>query len=301
MGKLISKIYQKSGNHVSFEIFPPKTTSGLKQIYQTIANLRDLQPAFFSVTYGAGGSTAEKSLEIASAVQNLAQATCMAHFTCVGMNQKEVKDLLGTFSKHGISNVLALRGDPPSGQDKFVKTEGGFGHATELVQFIRKEIELDLGVLVAGYPEGHQENPSKEKDFQYLLEKVKTGVDGIVTQLFFNNQKLLDFKERLDQAGVKAPLVPGIFPISNAKQIQRIIQLSGASIPKKLERALELYQDSKEDMEKFGTDYAVEQVEQLLSNGLRCFHFYTMNRHQQTRSILTQLKQHFTSLNFDSI
>ncbi|MGK0290516.1 MAG: methylenetetrahydrofolate reductase (NADPH) [bacterium] len=299
MTTLISEIYKRAGNHVSFEIFPPKGPKGLKQIYQTIANLKDLDPSFFSVTYGAGGSTAEKSLEIASAVQNLAEVTCVSHFTCVGMNQEQVKNLLDTYHFHGINNVLALRGDPPKGETSFVKTEGGFAYATELVKFIRKETS-DLGILVAGYPEGHHENTSAEQDFQFLLDKVNAGADGIVTQLFFENKYFLDFKEKLDKNGVNIPLAAGIFPISNSTQLAKINELSGAEIPLALKRGTERFANDAVEMEKFGTDFAIKQVEELLKEGVKHFHFYTMNRYSQTRKILYGLQEHFPNLNFSS-
>lgn len=295
MQQKVTEIYNQN-NHVSFEFFPPKTSQGRKQIYQSIARLKSMRPDFFSVTYGAGGSTAEKSLEIASALTNLAQVTCVAHLTCVGMNRDQVDELLKSLAYHGVNNVLALRGDPPAGETKFIKPEDGFGYASELVSFIRER--SNMGILVAGYPEGHSENPSKEVDFRYLVEKVKAGADGIVTQLFFENSFLFEMAENLAGAGIEVPLLAGIFPISNAKQINRIIQLSGATIPADLRAGLDKYENAPEDMEKFGTEFAVRQIEALLKGGINCFHFYTMNRHRQIRQILEQLKTYFPKLNF---
>ncbi|MFH2128953.1 MAG: methylenetetrahydrofolate reductase [NAD(P)H] [bacterium] len=294
MQKKISEIYSYN-THVSFEFFPPKTSHGIKQIYQSIARLKNMNPDFFSVTYGAGGSTADKSLEIASALTNLAQVTCVAHLTCVGMNRDQVDVLLQSLAYHGIANVLALRGDPPAGDAKFIKPENGFAFAAELVRFIRER--SDMGILVAGYPEGHSENPSRDEDFKHLVEKVAAGADGIVTQLFFENRFLFEMIENLDRASVKVPLLAGIFPISNAKQILRITELSGASVPEKLKLGLDKYADNADDMEKFGTDFAVEQIEALLAGGVKHFHFYTMNRHRQIRNILLQLRSYFPQLN----
>jgi len=291
----IENLY-KYNTHVSFEVFPPKTAIGLKQVYRTIADLKTLEPDFFSVTYGAGGSTAEKSLEIASAITNLAQVNCVAHFTCVGMNQEQVKKLLESLENHGITNVLALRGDPPEGEKNFKAVEGGFQYASELVHFIREH--SNAGILVAGYPEGHTENPSREDDFQNLLVKVNAGADGIVTQACFDNPYLFEFAENLDRNGVTIPLIAGIFLISNAKQMVRIIELSGASIPDKLKKGLEKYGDSQEDMLKFGTDFVIQQVDELIQKGILNFHFYIMNRSQQIRDILTPLKSYFPRLNF---
>ena len=282
--------------HVSFEFFPPKTNQGRKQIYQAITKLKSLNPDFFSVTYGAGGSSAERSLEIASALTNLAQVTCVAHLTCSGMNREQVAQLLRDLEFHGISNVLALRGDPPQGQKEFIRPEDGFSYATELVRFIRTN--SDMGILVAGYPEGHVENPDKEDDFRHLLEKVNAGANGIITQLFFDNKYLFEFERKLREAGVEIPLIAGIFPISNAKQIKRMTELSGATIPDELLKEIEKYQDSPEDVERVGTDFAVQQVKELLKGGINHFHFYTMNRHQQTRNILFQLRKYFPRLNF---
>lgn len=295
MSKYLYDLYSYE-THVSFEVFPPKTNQGRKQIYQSIARLKTMNPDFFSVTYGAGGTTADRSLEIASALTNLAQVTCVAHITCVGMNRDEVGELLQSLEFHGISNVLALRGDPPQGQEAFVKPEDGFAYATDLVRFIRENSKM--GILVAGYPEGHRENPNKTEDFNYFVDKVNAGANGIVTQLFFDNRFLLEFNEKLRNVGVNVPLLAGIFPISNSKQIKRITELSGATIPADLMKALEKYADSPEDMEKFGTEFAVRQVEELLKEGINYFHFYTMNRYQQTRNILYQLRRYFPTLNF---
>jgi len=281
---------------VSFELFPPKSPKGLKQIYQTIARLSRLNPDFFSVTYGAGGSTAEKSLEIASAISNLAEVTCVAHFTCVGMNREQVKALLDQMADHGIGNVLALRGDPPKGETQFKAAAGGFAHADELVAFIKQNSEV--GILVAGYPEGHVENPDKEADFNHLVRKVKNGADGIVTQAFFDNQHLYRFRDKLTQAGVTVPLIAGIFPISQAKQFDRMFELSGATAPAELKEILAKYGDDPVAMEQAGTEFATRQVEDLLKNGVNAFHFYTMNRADQTLQILTELQRHFPQLHF---
>ncbi|OGH01009.1 MAG: methylenetetrahydrofolate reductase [NAD(P)H] [Candidatus Lambdaproteobacteria bacterium RIFOXYD1_FULL_56_27] len=283
--------------HVSFEVFPPKTNQGLKQIYQTIARLKGMSPDFFSVTYGAGGSTAEKSLDIASAITNLAQVTCVAHFTCAHLSRPQVLELLQSLEFHGINNVLALRGDPPQGQGTFVRPQDGFGYASELVAFIREHSKV--GILVAGYPEGHMENPDKEDDFRHLVQKVEAGADGIVTQLFFDNRFLVEFKEKLDRAGVQVPLVAGIFPLSNLKQLDRIASMSKNYVPPRLKAGLEKWANDPESMEQFGTDYAIEQVQGLLDLGFRDFHFYTMNRYQQTRNILFALKDYFPRLKFD--
>jgi len=282
--------------HVSFEVFPPKTNQGLRQIYQTIAKLKHLSPDFISVTYGAGGSTAEKSLDIASAITNLAQTTCVAHFTCAHMDRDQVLDLLKLLEFHGVNNVLALRGDPPQGQKDFVRPENGFGYANELVAFIREH--SDIGILVAGYPEGHMENPSFDDDFEHLVNKVNAGADGIVTQLFFENRYLYEFQERLSNAGVTVPLISGIFPLSNIKQLDRIAQMSKNHVPDRLRKGLAKWADDPISMEKFGTDYAIEQVQDLLDHGVTDFHFYTMNRHQQTRDILFALRQYFPRLTF---
>lgn len=294
--KNIRDIYNQS-THVSFEVFPPKTAKGLKQIYQSIGKLAKLGPDFFSVTYGAGGSTAEKSLDIASAITNLAQVTCVAHFTCMGMNKEQVLELLHTFEGQGVQNVLALRGDRPQDPD-FVQPKDGFNYANELVAFIRKH-SPELGILVAGNPEGHMENPSKEDDFQRLIDKVRAGADGIVTQATFENRHLFEFRDKLSKAGVEVPIAVGIFPISNAKQIKRIIELSGASVPDELAEGIEKYMEDPEGMLKFGTEFAVRQVEELIRGGMGNFHFYTMNRHQQTYEILYALKQYFPQLHFN--
>ena len=287
-----------SNRHVSFELFPPRTNQGLRQIYKSIAQLQKLGPDFFSVTYGAGGSTAERSLDVASAITNLASQTCVAHFTCVGMDRPQVLALLGQLEFHGINNVLALRGDPPQGAEQFVRPENGFAYASELVAFIRENAP-HLGILVAGYPEGHMENPDKENDFRRLVDKVKAGADGIVTQAFFENRYLFEFAQKLDQAEVTVPLLAGIFLFSNARQVTRIFELSGGKMPAKLEAGIKKWGEDADAMQKFGTEFAIEQVDDLVSQGFGHFHFYTMNRSDQAREVLQALEHHFPRLRFD--
>lgn len=291
----IIDLIKKDQPAFSFEFFPPKDEAGFDQLFETIHQLKSYNPAYVSVTYGAGGSTRTRTLELVSRIKNEIRIESMAHLTCVGSSRDEIREILGVLKENGIDNVLALRGDPPQGQDTFVKTEGGFGFANELVDFIRQDFDFCIGV--AGYPEKHVECRDMTTDLENLVRKVDAGGQFIVTQLFFDNQYYFEFIENLRNRGIHIPVIPGIMPILNVKQIKRFTKMCGASIPRDLLQRLEEKQDDPDGVRAIGVAHALEQCEQLLAGGAPGIHFYTLNRSNATLQILEGLNHtsHFSS------
>jgi len=284
----ISEILKQGSQPFSFEFFPPKTDDGFDQLFQTIENLKPWNPGYVSVTYGAGGSTRTKTLDLVGRIKHQIGLEGMAHLTCVGHTADEIRGILDRLKENGIENVLALRGDPPKGEQSFVKTKNGFGFGNELVGFIRKHYSFCLGV--AGYPEGHVESPDKTTDLDNLKRKVDAGADFIVTQLFFDNRYFFEFCEQARASGIAVPIVPGIMPIINAKQTQRFTKMCGASIPSALKKHLEQSQDDPIAVRELGVEHATAQCAELLKNGVSGIHFYTLNQSRATLSILENLK-----------
>ncbi|MEN6463994.1 MAG: methylenetetrahydrofolate reductase [NAD(P)H] [Syntrophaceae bacterium] len=272
----ICELFGKGRRTLSFEVFPPVREGNLEKLFTAIGEIRKLKPDFISVTYGAGGGTRDMTLEIASTVKNRFKQEVLAHLTCVGSKKEDIARILDDFKREGIENIMALRGDPPRGETRFQRTEGGFGYANELVDFIRQRDDFCIGV--AGYPEGHPEAPSLEEDLKNLKRKVSAGADFIITQLFFDNQDFYRFRDKAAAIGISVPIIPGIFPLLSFKQIPRIVSLGGASIPAALEGRLRDLEDSPEDSEKFGIDYAIGQCRDLLENGVPGLHICCMNR-----------------------
>jgi methylenetetrahydrofolate reductase (NADPH) len=280
---------------LSFEVFPPVREGNLESLFSTIQELKDFKPDFISVTYGAGGRTRDKSIEIASKVKNELGMDVLAHLTCVQATRNDIAKILDAFRKENIENILALRGDPPEGESHFVKTKGGFSYASDLVEFIRAHDSFSIGV--AGYPEGHTEAPSLETDILNLKRKVDAGADFVITQLFFNNDSFYSFRDKALKMKIRVPIVPGVFPILNYKQIERIVSLSGAKtpsgpgikIPSGFGTKIEKIKDKPEEVEKYGIEYATIQVENLLKNGISGLHLYCMNRSQPVKQILSEL------------
>ena len=272
---------------LSFEFFPPKREGNLESLFATIKELSDFKPDFISVTYGAGGSTREKSLEIASRVKKEIRMEVLAHLTCVQSTKDDIARILEAFKTENIENILALRGDPPADAEKFIPPEGGFRYASDLVKFIKGMDFFSIGV--AGSPEGHIEAPSLEEDIKNLKRKVDAGADFIITQLFFDNSHFYRFRDRTLALGIKIPLLPGIFPILNYKQVERIAGLCGASIPSKLADKIEKVRDKSEEVEKYGIEYATLQTEDLIRNDVAGIHIYSMNRSGPVQRILKDL------------
>lgn len=272
---------------LSFEVFPPVREGNLENLYKTIASLEEFDPDFISVTYGAGGSTRDKSLEIASKVMNDFKREVLAHLTCVQATRDDLNRILDAFEEENIKNILALRGDPPAGSEKFVATDGGFRFASDLVELIRQRRGFSIGV--AGYPEGHIEAPSLDEDIKNLKRKIDAGGDFIITQLFFENSFFYRFRDRVQDMKIQAPIIPGVFPILNYKQITRIVSLAGAKIPAGLGEKIEKIKDKPEEIEKYGIEYAAMQTEDLLKNDIPGIHLYCMNRSEPVRSILREV------------
>lgn len=281
----IIDLKKKKSPLLSFEIFPPQPNYPLETIYQTLEGLKDLAPDFISVTYGAGGGNRQRTVEIASQVKNKYQIEVLAHLTCMGHLQEEIKKISRLLAEQGIENVLALRGDPPKEQP--VKSD--FTFARELIEYLQGRESFCIGG--AAYPEGHPETPEKAKEMAYLKEKVEAGVDFLITQLAFDNRLIYDFLERLAGVGIICPVFIGVMPIYNTRQIRRITALCGATIPPQLNSLLEKYEDSPADAERVGIDFAVEQIADLWAHKVDGIHLYTMNKVRQTREILHRLKK----------
>ncbi len=271
----------------SFEFFPPKDEAGFDQLYETINQLKPRSPTYVSVTYGAGGSTRAKTVELVSKIKNKIGLESMAHLTCVGSTREEIHEILELLKSKGVENVLALRGDPPKGEETFVKTENGFGYANELVEFIKRDFDFCIGV--AGYPEGHIECPDKDRDLDNLKRKIDAGGEFIVTQLFFDNRFFFEFLDRLQAKGINVPVIPGIMPILNVKQCKRFTKMCGASIPPDLLTKMEAVQDDPDEVRSLGVGHAIEQCAQLLAEGAPGIHFYTLNRSNASLKILDGL------------
>jgi len=270
----INEIYQNKFL-TSFEIFPPKTEEGKITLFKEIGILANYYPGFISVTYGAGGSTREKTLNIALEIRKKYDIIPLVHFTCVDSSRKDLENYLHQVKMNGIQNILALRGDPPVGQEKFIPHPGGFSHANELVEFI-KSIN-GFTIAVAGYPEGHTEAPDLDTDIDNLRKKVDAGADFIITQLFYNNDDFYNFIDKISKKGIQIPVIPGIMPVTSFAQIKKITKMCGASIPEMLTKSLRECKSETEICEK-GIDYSIKQCKELKAWGVPGFHFYTLNR-----------------------
>jgi methylenetetrahydrofolate reductase (NADPH) len=274
----------------SFEFFPPKSEQGAANLEQAIADLTDLQPAFVSVTYGAGGSTRDRTIDLVTRIQRQHGITAMAHLTCVGAGRAEIGATVDRLVAGGVENIIALRGDPPQGAERFETPPDGFAHASDLVAFIRGRHGDRLCLAGAGYPEGHIETRDRARDLANLIVKVRAGVDFIVTQLFFDNRVYFDFVARARAAGIGVPIVPGIMPIMNTAQALRMSRLCGASIPAPLAAELERRRDDPAAAQQLGVAQATAQCVDLLKGGAPGIHFYTLNQSPATRMILTALR-----------
>ncbi|MBK8095775.1 MAG: methylenetetrahydrofolate reductase [NAD(P)H] [Planctomycetes bacterium] len=277
----IASLFLRGTPVVSFEFFPPKTQEGVETLYKTVEDLRACRPSFVSVTYGAGGSTRDRTLELVTRIQRDLGITAMAHLTCVGSTRDEIREVLQRLWDGGIRNVLALRGDPPKGETEFKPVPGGFRYASELVAFIREQ-KFDFCVGAACYPEGHVENQDLDHDLANLVTKVKAGVDFLVSQLFFDNEDFRAFCRRARSAGVDVPIVPGLMPVTNVAQTQRFTQMCGARIPQELHRRLRIVEKDPAAVVACGVNWTIEQVRALLRDGAPGVHFYTLNKSSAT-------------------
>ncbi len=283
------KIVEKLGKApaFSFEFFPPKDQQGVDRLFETITHLAPYEPAYVSVTYGAGGSSRRLTVELVRRIKREVGIESMAHLTCVGASREEIAAVLDELQQSGIENVIALRGDPPQGQKEFVRHEDGFGHASELIAFIKPRYAFCLAA--ACYPEKHPEAQDLDSDLRYLKQKVEAGAEVLITQLFFDNADYFRFVDRARSAGITQPIIPGVWPITNLAQIQRITGMCGASIPAALLGKLEAA-GAPERVQAVGVDHATAQCRELVERGAPGIHFYTLNRSPATREILERLK-----------
>jgi methylenetetrahydrofolate reductase (NADPH) len=274
----------------SFEFFPPKNEEGVALVMHTVADLKEaLAPNFVSVTNGAGGSTRARTFETVTRIQSELGVTTMAHLTCVGVNEDELCAELGTLVGTGIENILALRGDPPKGEHAFRAVPGGFAHATDLIEYLENNYQLDIGA--ACYPENHVESPSSVEDMKWTKLKVDNGALFLITQLFFDNRDYFGFVERARAARIRVPIVPGIMPITNVAQVERFTKMCGAKIPSELLDRLRRVQDDPAAVMATGIEHAIKQCRGLLEGGAPGLHFYTLNKSFATRSILAAVRR----------
>jgi len=286
----IPQLFRQNGPVFSFEFFPPKTAQGEQALFRTIARLRELKPAFVSVTCGAGGTIRDKTVEWVTHIKADVGIEAMAHITCVGSSREQLAAELDLLRANGIENVLALRGDPPRDQPNFQRPPDGFGYASELVGFIRgRGYPFALGG--AGYPEGHPECRDLAADMEHLKIKVDAGLEFLITQLFFDNADYFRFVERARAHGIDVPILPGIMPITNVAQIERMTVMCGASIPAGLRARLDSVREDEEAVRCVGIEHATAQCRELLGAGAPGIHFYTLNQSPATRTILAELRR----------
>ena len=272
----------------SFEFFPPRTDEGERALFATVSQLRELEPSFVSVTYGAAGSARTRTLDVVKRIRSELDIEPMAHFTCVGATRTELRTVLDAINDLGIDNVLALRGDPPNGSPTFTAEPGGLVHGSELVELISGAYPFCVGA--ACYPEKHIESASLDDDVRYARLKMDNGATFLITQLFFDNSLYFAFLERARAAGISVPIIPGIMPITNVDQIQRFTSKIGATIPSALLDALVARRDDPDAVIQLGVAWATLQCAELLSRGAPGVHFYTLNRSPATRAILSALR-----------
>jgi methylenetetrahydrofolate reductase (NADPH) len=274
----------------SFEFFPPKSEEAAAQLETTISELRPLEPTFVSVTYGAGGSSREKTIDIVSRIKHDTGIEAMAHLTCVGSPREEILEVLHRLVDAGVENLLALRGDPPKGQSTFVATDGGFRYAIELVEMIRDNFGDRVSVGGACYPERHPECPNPHVDLVNLKRKVDAGLDFVITQLFYDNRRYFEFVDRARMAGITVPIIPGIMPITNAAQMERVTHACGATFPYQLAAELDRRRHDAQGVLQLGIAHATAQCGELLMAGAPGIHFYTLNRSTATKDVFRALQ-----------
>ena len=284
----ITDIFQNNTIAFSFELFPPKSEDAARQLFATIGDLSPLELAYVSVTYGAGGSTRDLTHNLVVRIQQETELTVVSHLTCVGSSLDEIKSILDTYVGSGIENILALRGDPPRDQKRFTPAEGGFRYAAELVAYIRRKYP-QMGIGVAGYPEGHPETPNRLLEMDYLKAKVDAGADYICSQLFFDNREFYDFCERCELAGIRVPIVAGVAPVTSLKLMERMAEVSaGTRFPARFLKAMRRA-ESEEHVSKVGIHWATEQVRDLIDHNVKGVHLYTLNKSNATRRIYDSL------------
>lgn len=281
----ISEILKGKDVTLSYEVFPPKKDMPFEPILAAVDRLCESKPDFMSVTYGAGGGTGHNTIKIADHVQNEMGVTSLAHLSCISSTKEQVKEAIDEIKGCGIKNILALRGDIPAGVDPSAARD--YRYASELVREIKKQGDFCIGA--ACYPEGHVECEHKEDDITFLKEKVDSGVDFLTTQMFFDNNVLYNFLYRIRERGITVPVIAGIMPVTNGKQMARICQLSGTYLPARFKAIVDKFGDKPEAMKQAGIAYATDQIIDLIANGVRGIHIYTMNKPDVAESIRNNL------------
>ena len=274
---------------LSFEFFPPKDDVGFWDLYRTIESLKPLSPTYVSVTYGTGADTRRKTIDLVTRIKRDIGIEPMAHLTCVGADRGELGRTVDELKSCGVENVLPLRGDPPEGESEFVPCDGGFRYASELAAFVH-ERHGDLCLAGACYPEGHPEAPNLETDLDNLKAKVDAGVEFLISQLFFDNARFLDFRDRARRAGINVPILAGIMPILSVRQVKRFTKMCGATIPDELMHRIEAVEDDAEAVRHVGMYHSTHQCLELLASDVAGIHFYTLNRSTATRAIYQLIK-----------
>jgi methylenetetrahydrofolate reductase (NADPH) len=284
----IDEILEERRPCFSFEFFPPKTDEGMENLWRAANELRQDEPAFVSVTYGAGGSTRDRTIAIVKRIKQELGLEAMAHFTCVGATVEDLRRTLDEMRGVGIDNVLALRGDPPQGETEWRATPGGLSYSTELIELIAGDYDFAIGA--ACFPEVHPEAASPEDDIRFLKRKVEAGAKFLITQLFFDTELYFDFVRDARAAGIDVPIVPGIMPVTNFSQLKRFTEMCGASIPADFEHELAARKDEPEAVRELGVAYATLQCAELLARGAPGIHFYVLNKSPSARAVLAALR-----------
>lgn len=283
----VKEIFRQKTKGISLEFFPPKSAAGKDSFMKVVNELKQFKPLYVSVTYGAGGSTQDRTSNTLKWIKRETDLAVMSHLTCIGASMTSMDSLLRDYMANDIDNVLALRGDPPKDVKDFDPTTGEFKYARDLVEFVGKYDYFSTAVAV--YPEGHLESPSIEKDMEYTKQKVDAGADFGITQMFFDNRYYYEFMERSKKIGINIPILPGIMPVSDLNKIREFASFCKTTIPTALENKMAPYLDKPEEMKKAGIEYAITQCEDLLKNGVKYLHFYTMNKSEAVGSIINAL------------
>lgn len=288
--KKITDIFQSREKTFSIELFPPKTSTGYEQLLVTIASLAALKPDFISCTYGAGGGSRGKTLDIVEHIQTIHNIPAIAHLTCVCHTKEEIKDILSEINRRGVFNVLALRGDTPKDNPGWTPGPDNYRYSSELCAAIRENFGSQFSIGVAGFPEGHILCPDREKDADFLKLKFDHGADFVITQLFFNNQDYFDYVNRLRKRGIKARVIPGILPITDYPSLQRFCALCGATVTDEIKKIFAPITEDKEKTYQAGLDFAIRQCRDLLNNGSPGLHFYALNKLHPVADILKAVR-----------
>ena len=286
----ISELFKADGRHMSFEVFPPKTSDKYESVQAAAESIAALSPSFMSVTYGAGGGTSRYTLDIAKDIESTFGVSCLAHLTCVSSTKETVSERIADMKAAGIENVMALRGDLTPEMEGADRSGWAYHHAVELIRDI-KESGNDFCIGAACYPEVHPESANQKEDILHLKEKVDAGADFLTTQMFFDNNLFYNFLYKIREAGITCPIIPGIMPITNANQVARAIKLSGSFMPQRFKSLVDAFGDNPEAMSQAGIAYATDQIIDLYANGIRFIHVYSMNKPYVAKAILDNLSE----------